>query len=275
MSKRRRPEFGEERRSRGERSRSDTSHGTGGAEPPHPVHLTSLGAKHIPHLASEHTPRGGPATARPAPRGEADGDRHSRMLPHGSHAQSSSARGCSVVILFACGRGSAARRGGEGGHVRYVGGGAFASSPPHRLDHCCLLHRVRPAEAWRGASGDRPGGGVQLDAVGVVFARAKPERAVRVSRRIFGLAAAAQLDAPGAALMTRMRRKTLVVCCLSRSHPREPRREHGISHRRAQCVERVLWVRRKAARKGSPPRDLAAQPILLLDVLIQDRAQVS
>src|SRR5258708_8960171 len=82
MSQPRRREFGEERRNGGERSRSDTSHGTGDAEPSHPVHLTSLGAQHIPHLAPEHTPRGCPATARPAPRGEADGNRHGRMLSH-------------------------------------------------------------------------------------------------------------------------------------------------------------------------------------------------
>src|SRR5579871_3459198 len=59
---------------------------TRGAEPPappHPVHLTSLSPQHIPHLAPEHTPRGCPATARPAPRGEADGDGHGRMLPQG------------------------------------------------------------------------------------------------------------------------------------------------------------------------------------------------
>jgi hypothetical protein len=93
MSKPRRPEFVEERRSRGERSRSDTSHGTGRAEPPHPVHLTSLGAKHIPHPASEHTPRGGPATTRPAPIGEADGDRHTWMLTHGPTPGHSEATG--------------------------------------------------------------------------------------------------------------------------------------------------------------------------------------
>jgi hypothetical protein len=103
------------------------------------------------------------------------------------------------VIPLACGRGGLPSRGGEGGHVRHIGCGAFASSPAHRLDHYRLLHRVRPAEAGRGAPCDRPGGGVQLDAVSVVFARAKPERAVRVSRQILSLSAAVQLDAPGAA----------------------------------------------------------------------------
>ena len=83
LSKPRRPECGEERRNRGERSRSDTSYGTPDVEPSHPVHLTSLGTKHVPHLAPQHTPRRGPAAARPAPRGEVDGDRHSRMLPRG------------------------------------------------------------------------------------------------------------------------------------------------------------------------------------------------
>ena len=55
------------------------------------------------------------------------------------------------MIPLACGRGGLPRRGGEGGHVRHIGGGAFASSPAHRLDHYRLLHRVRPAEVGRGA----------------------------------------------------------------------------------------------------------------------------
>src|SRR5690242_8950051 len=83
LSKPRRPGWGDERRDRGERSRSDTSYGTPDAEPSHPVHLTSLGTKHVPHLAPQHTPRRGPAAARPAPRGEVDSDGHSRMLPRG------------------------------------------------------------------------------------------------------------------------------------------------------------------------------------------------
>ena len=52
---------------------------------------------------------------------------------------------------------------------------------------------------------------------------------------------------------------------MPRAHPREPRREHGISHRRAQCTERCPLGWRKAARKRPAPtreRDLTAQPIL-------------
>src|ERR1700730_13731440 len=106
MSKPRRPEFGEERRNRGERSRSDTPHGTGDAEPAHPVHLTSLGAKHVPHPAPEHTPRGGPAAARPAPRGEADGDRHSKMLPRGLAGSPAWAQPGCVDVRECCAAGS-------------------------------------------------------------------------------------------------------------------------------------------------------------------------
>src|SRR5215469_9271830 len=82
MSTPRPPESGKERRSWEERPRSDTVHRTGSAEPSHPVDLTSLGADHIPHPASEHTPRGGAAAAGPTPGSETDGDGHDGSLTH-------------------------------------------------------------------------------------------------------------------------------------------------------------------------------------------------
>src|SRR5215469_9950056 len=82
MSTPRPPESGKERRSWEERPSSDTVRRTGSAEPSHPVDLTSLGADHIPHPATEHTPRGGPAAARPAPGSETDSDGHAGSLTH-------------------------------------------------------------------------------------------------------------------------------------------------------------------------------------------------
>src|SRR5215469_10525020 len=86
MSTPRPPESGKERRSWEERPRSDTVHRTGSAEPSHPVDLTSLGADHVPHPASEHTARGGPAAARPTPRSETDTDGHDGSLAHGGRS---------------------------------------------------------------------------------------------------------------------------------------------------------------------------------------------
>lgn len=53
---------------------------------------------------------------------------------------------------------------------------------------------------------------------------------------------------------------------LLRPHPRKPRREHGISHGRAQCIEKVPARFREGCAERTPQRDLAAQPILLGDV---------
>jgi hypothetical protein len=75
---------------------------------------------------------------------------------------------------------------------------------------------------------------------------------------------------PWAALMTRMRRKTLVVCqaCHDAIHHGQSDRPSGIGHRRATCIERCpRGSVEGCAEKDLLLRHLAAQPIRLLQAL--------